>query len=31
MTFHDPLPVCEQDRVAEGVEAANELVDRGII
>jgi len=31
MTFHEPLPVSEEDRTAEGVTAANELVDRWLI
>ena len=31
MTFHGPLPVSEEDRTAEGVKAANELVDRWLI
>jgi nucleotide-binding universal stress UspA family protein len=31
MTFHDSLPVSEEDRTAEGVKAANELVERWLI
>jgi nucleotide-binding universal stress UspA family protein len=31
MTFHGPLPVSEEDRTAEGIKAANELVDRWLI
>ena len=28
MAFHGPLPVSEEDKAAEGVKAANDLVDR---
>lgn len=31
MTFHGPLPVSEEDKTAEGIKAADELVDRWLI
>lgn len=31
MAFHGPLPVSEEDKTAEGVKAANDLVDRWLI
>ena len=31
MAFHGPLPVSEEDRTKEGVNAANDLVDRWLV
>jgi nucleotide-binding universal stress UspA family protein len=31
MTFHAPLPVSEEDRTADGIKAANEVVERWLI